>query len=202
MMRDIDSFSYLVRNYCPNLPDFIFSRAFIKAAREYFKRTEAWTDTITSTPDVDGNITLSASASEIRINKVLRVEFEGRLLNALPSLPEMIGSGKTEFYYTLSPRSIRLLPPPKELTPANVMVSQIPAISATQLDDDVVEDNSEGLIAGTVADIKSMPGTDWYEPNQSFHYSQEFKKLIDDKRIEIMQRYGVAEQTIHIPNFM
>ena len=202
MMHSVDDFSYLVRNYCPNLPDFIFSRAFIKAAREYFKRTGAWTDTRTAMPDANGNVTIEADSSSLRINKILRVEFEGRVLSALHSLPEMVGTGKTEFYFTQSPRSLKLLPPPKELTQVSVMVSQMPAMSANRIDTEVVEDNAEGLIAGTVADIKSMPGTDWYEPNQAFQYSQQFKMFIDDKRIDVMQRYGVAEQTIHVPDFM
>jgi hypothetical protein len=201
-MTEITKFTKYVTNYCPNLPTFVFSQAFTVAGREYFKATQAWSETLTvSVVPGQSEIDLFKFTADSDIEAIDEVRLDLVPMAYLQTKPADTKEGKPCYFYTKSKRCITVYPVPKEAQTLIVEVRLVPKVGAERFPGSVFAEHFEGLVAGTVANLKRMTGTEWFDPNGASEFYNEFHRHIDTKRMEIEHGHTNAELTISYPSF-
>ena len=202
-MADIQDYAYLAANFCRNVPRFTFERAFVNAARVYFKQTHAWQSTIKlSVKAGKAEYAIDTLEDDAEIESIISVADDTRYLPANNFIPVVTRSEKPTSHYARSKRSIGLNPVPKEDATYTVVIASKPILEAKVIEDEVFNDNAEGLIHGAVMQLKMMGGTTWHDPQMAAYYENEFEKCITEKRIELMHGQNNAELHIQYPNFI
>lgn len=201
-MAKFADYTRYAASYCPNLPNMVFNRAMLSACKEYFTKTQAWTDTVTLDL-VEGKTVYEFPEPWecAAIDTVLSVKLDGKSLSRHTSVEHGPKRDKVSAFALINKKEIDFYPEPKQAQTVTIEYSIKPAFDTTELPSEVFDEHFEGLIAGAIWQIKRMPGTDWYDPNASGIHYQEFQAFIDQKRIEMMTGGNNTDLSVNIPNF-
>lgn len=186
----ISSLYSMASPFCPNVPTFVFERAFVSAARKYFDETKSWKEKGSIDVNSDSHeYTVSASDTVNTVPFYINwVEFDGRRLEETSNIPAVVKFTSTPTCFEKAGRHFSLYPRPKQLMTLIVSVSNKPSLDATEIPDYVVDDNEQGLRFGVIAELKNQIGTDWHDPQGHAEYLALFNQEIATKRVQMAQQ--------------
>lgn len=163
-------------------------RTFRNACVDFFKRSEAWVyrpsalTAIKGIPEVDIEV-----PPETRCQKILTLDFKGKKLEPTSEvlLDDRVSGwreaeGKPKVFFKLPGNRVRVSPTPKE-TEALVMsisVALTPSRDSTSIDEVMLEEHYEALLAGTFNRLMSMRDQPWSNPQLASAYGMQFEEAI------------------------
>lgn len=201
-MADITSFTKYVTNYVPGLPTFVFARAFLSASREYFKQTQSWRETLTIPVKALGNdVDLFKFTPGSDVESIIHVRAGDKELIPIQHLPVGNEVGSPECFYASTKRELILYPSPENELTLDVLVTLTPKVGTETFPEHLFSEHFEGLIAGTIANLKRMTGKDWFDPNGAAEHYSEFQRHIDTKRLENAHQHSNSDVFISYPSF-
>lgn len=168
-------------------PAIVAERAILMAAIQFCQQTNVvrWDDYFTAS-DATHSYPLDTPAGTA-VQRIERVAFDGQ---ALPPLPiedaeldfptwrNVVAPGRPQGFTQSEPGSIVLLP--CQAGRVDFTVSLAPTPTANSLPDVLASKFFYGIAAGAVAQLKSMVGTSWYDPDGIAWQQSQFAQAIAD----------------------
>jgi len=202
-MARFDELTHMVSPFAPNVPPFVAATAIRDGARDYFRSVHAHIeevsivisagqDTVIIEPDSNGTEILAIT--EVQTNdysKLKKVQSIGVKIDGVPNS-----------YMGVSTGTIRVAPVPKVNTTLIVKLALRPTYSATDIEDELLSSNEDGIRYSALARLKRQPATDWYSPEEVGYYQSLFDQEVGQKRIAIMNGGLSGNITMKIPDFM
>jgi hypothetical protein len=198
-MANFKDYTKFAASYCSNVPTLVFARAMLTASRQYFTKTQAWQESyeIALLPDVNEYET-PLPYDCVAIDTVISATIDGKPLHATTSSMSTASNTKSTPTLFMNPNKDLVIfsPTPAKAGLVEITYSLKPSIDTEEMPDGLFDDHFEGLIAGTVFELKRMRGKDWSDPAGAGDFLIEFNAFIDQKRIELMQGNNNAELRI------
>lgn len=162
---------------CENVPSFIFEAAMVDAARYYFDKTHSWIESgvITTIPQQNTYILDSSDVNEKSIISIKSIKDE---------------NSKIERFDSLLRNQFRLYQVPTSAKELHFEVVIRPAWDATEIPNDVFEQNQEALKYGVIFELKKQRNTDWHDPQGAVDFENKFERAISAKKLEIATAYN------------
>lgn len=196
-------YTKLAAPFCPNLPSIVFSRAMLSAAREYFTQTQGWQE------NIEVNVVQGVFEYKLPfpwapglLDTVISVYIDDQILGDLQARLKPENEGMPRYFFILNKTHIQFMPIPSQDKTAIITVSMKPSIMTEYLPQLVMDEHFEGLMAGTIWQVKRMVGTDWYDPQSALDFRAEFEAFIDQKRIQMLQNNSNSELFINMASFL
>lgn len=201
-MPKFADYTKFAASYCPNLPAFIFERAMLSAAREYFTSTQSWQEDI-EIELTQGNFEypIPFPWEAAMIGNVLNVTIDGKSLTGLGVKLKPEYEQTPKYFSLIGKETIQFMPIPSQAKTAVITVILKPSIQTNSMPKDVLDEHFEGLLAGTIWEIKRIAG-DWYNPQESLDFRAQFEAFIDLKRIEMARGNSNNELRIQMEPFL
>jgi hypothetical protein len=195
----------------PTAPNQIVTRYMRDAAREFCRRTLAWkadvlaltvtadTANVTVTPPTDG-VLIDINSAVLDNNTPLVKKTRAQLDKAFPKWRTEAG---TPTHITLSEtqNDILLVKIPATTYTSLLDVSGVfvPTLTATTLDDNLVDRYGEDIVNGALYRLLRLPGKPWSDPNQALFYGTLFEDAINDAKTEVADgnMVGVARKVTY-----
>ena len=161
----------------PNCPNPVALRALRDTMMDFCRRSESWivyddfAVTVASQPDVVLNL-----LDNTRIVKILSLTHNGTPLQPASEkvLDNQIHSWRSEegiprAFFEMLGNKVRLYPIPEETKVGLVKgsIALAPTRSATEMDEDLVDNWLEGIVAGAQHRLMMMPNQPWTDPNRA-----------------------------------
>lgn len=199
---NLSSLIGLVTPYCPNVPDFVFEGAILECARDYFDKTKSWIVQGSLTAPAGTNLfTIDAPESNMVVVSIDSVELvdSGQQLEPVPQVNNFPVQSTPTCYALLRRDTIKLYPTPKSSTNLTINIAVKPTFAATEIDDQIFEDNAEAIKNGTIAILKRQVGTDWYDPEAANYFQRQYELGIGDKKLEMQTNFNPNALEIATP---
>ena len=167
-------------------------RTFRNACVDFFKRSEAWVHRPAPLTPVKGLTELDIDVpAQTRCHKILTLDYKG---NKLQPTSEVLlddrvpcwrgAQGQPKVFFKLPGNRLRLSPTPV-MTEALVMaisVALTPSRDSTGIDEVVLEEHYEALLAGTFNRLMSMRDQPWSNPQLAAAYGMQFEQAITEAK--------------------
>ena len=183
-MTALTTMRTLVITQIPAANDLLIDRVILEAAREFCKQTRVLRQNVTGTVTAGTlNVTLTPPTDTELIDVVSATLDGNRLTRKTTSQLDVINpkwrteTGGSDFI-TLSDTLNDVLVAPLSATTFTsglvVRGAWRPVLGATTLDDRLVSDWSDALLAGAYARLYGIPGQSWSSPQMSDYYQSMF----------------------------
>jgi hypothetical protein len=196
-LANFKDYTRFAASYCPNLPPMVFARAMLTAARQYFNKTQAWQESyeIALEPGTSKYET-PLPYDDIAIDTIISATIDGKELRAFSNGVFPAKDGTPTAFMNPNKDTMIVSPTPTRAAILEITYSLKPSINTTELPDGVFDEHFEGLIAGTIFELKRMPGVDWSDPAGANNFLAQFQVFIDQKRVEMIRGNNNAELQI------
>ena len=186
-MANFENYTRFASSYCPNLPRMVFARAMLTASRQYFSETQAWLETyeITLVPGIDQYETPLPYDCAL-IDTIVSATLNDKPLDATTGYISPAKDGEPKMFMNPNKDTVILRPVPVNAGVLSVTYALKPSIETEELPDNLFDEHFEGLLAGTIFELKRMPLKDWTDPAGAGDFLTQFKIFIDKKRIELL----------------
>tara|TARA_R110002049_G_scaffold127881_2_gene285041 strand:- start:9194 stop:9805 length:612 start_codon:yes stop_codon:yes gene_type:complete len=196
-MANFKDYTRFASSYCPNLPPMVFARAMLTAARQYFNKTQAWQETyeIALEPGIDKYET-PLPYDCVAIDTIISATIDGKELKAFSKGSFPAKDGTPKVFMNPNKDTMIVWPIPTKDSVLEITYSLKPSIETEELPDGLFDEHFEGLLAGTIFELKRMPGVDWSDAVGANNFLAQFKVFMDEKRIELLHGNNNAELQI------
>ena len=202
-MSAFTDYTRYAASYCPNLPSIVFSRAMLSVSRDYFTKTQAWTEELEVNLVADtSTYSIPALVASAIVDTVKSASIGNDYLINLPAIAKSDAQGKPTHFALPSKAELLVYPTPKEAHTLAIEVTLKPSIETTELPDDLFDEHFEPLIAGCISNIKRMANTEWFDPQGALQFEQDYNRMVDEKRLELARGSNNSELSIQYPSFM
>lgn len=168
-------------------------RTFRNACVHFFKHSESWVYRPTPLTPVASIPELSIEVpDETRCYKILTLDYWGKKLEPTSEvllddrIPRWrIARGKPTVFFKLPGDRVRIVPTPEhtEVMAINITVALTPSRASVGIDELVLEEHYEALLAGTFNRLMSMRDQPWSNPHLAAAYGMQFNQaIIEAKR--------------------
>lgn len=188
----------------PSVPEGLALRALADSAKEFFTRTHAWQDKLSSVSLRVGSNTYDLSADDgVQIVALKDVRIAGeRLVPAAveqarlqSSLP---GPGVPSAFVQVSPTSIELNRAPADAARLTVRAALTLALNATAVDipDTVFDEYGEAIAQGAKMRLVRQASQPWSAPEAGSLYATSYYSAINAAKIRAMSSMGEADMQV------
>lgn len=205
-MKSWDSFYPDVLPSVIGCPDQVMNQALLRAAQEFFRRTNVWTlwlDTIRTAAHAEYDIPLE---SKTELVKLQRATLQGRPLTvttpeALPADWQTSPSGLRSCVFTRDRKVLTLLPITSTNEFLRIEASLQPSNSATGISDEFFDLYVEAIAHGALARIQRLPSAGFYNLQAAMDSDQLFKQAIGTVAIQQFRAFSSAAPRQKIKTF-
>lgn len=207
---------WMVREALPGVPEPVLFRRYMQAAKDFFRRSNAWVYVVTDVDDdrattglpfVDLYPYLPVDTSIVDILSIKYQDGTPIRFMARDQLNEQIldwqnqeGTNKPDYYTLIEPGSWSFVPskPSQDLSAAfTFRVSLAPKVpDRTTLPDFLLDEWDEALAAGALASLYALPGRDWSDVNLATAHSIAFESWVIKARSRAEADYGQPVRTV------
>lgn len=192
-----------VRVYIPEVPSFVVQRHLLRSVREFCEETRAWRVSGTLST-VAGTATISLSSLLPTTTELVDIISMKNSQGGAPLVPRTFkwldenitnwrsDSNDTANYYVLeSNNTIRLTPTPAS-TVSGAYYTRIavkPTISATTLDDVLVNKFRETIISGALGLLLMIPRKPWTDAKMAAYHTAKFESAMAAAKTEAAEEF-------------
>ena len=185
-MKTWDDFLPLLRPHVPSCPDITIKSYLGIVAADFFTRTHLWRDNIDSIYVAPGIYEYDLSADAL-VEHVISVivddrEVERTDMRLIPN-ERRYSTGHPTHYWIQSDNAIRLFPIPDKKVTLKLTAVLRPSRTGTGVEDWIYEMWADAIVAGTVAQLTSIPGKDWSSADVYGYNAQKYERAITNARI-------------------
>lgn len=170
-------------------PDFVIENSCRSAARRFFTESRALVEkcpVFLRAGCGRREFILPDDYTAIAINNVW---YNGVLLSGVESRAAFNDTKGTPRLYSADLNGIDFFPTPEDDKKVTVELVVAPSLTSKGLKDSILNRYAEALSYGAIAEICSMAGHAWFNPEMSQHYRDLFQTEITQARIDIDQGY-------------
>ncbi|MBY6105023.1 hypothetical protein KUW19_00840 [Ferrimonas balearica] len=194
--------------YVSGCPEVIIEQAVSQAAREFFRQTQVWRETL-PLDVVEGQtayaLPVHTYGTEAFIEEVVRVfrpmpnRQRDEDLYAVPHTSDLPNLGSRPIAFT-SPRPDQLLlaPSPVEAETLQAEAVLVPTTTATSIPDHYYEPYAQALLHGAIYELKGQSGHPWFDPNSVTYHGNLFQQYIAEATIRRHQGNVNATQSVRM----
>tara|TARA_R110002167_G_scaffold91458_1_gene246096 strand:- start:168002 stop:168583 length:582 start_codon:yes stop_codon:yes gene_type:complete len=193
----------MVAPFASTVPPFVAANAIRDGARDYFRSVHAHTGEVTITILAGSDRAIvEPDSDETEILAISEVKFNDfNVLRKVQSIGCEI-SGPPSAYMGIGNSTIRVSPIPKVDTNLIVKLALRPTFAATEIEDEILLNNEEGIRYAALVRLKRQPSTEWHSPSEVEYYSSLFNQEVGQKRIEMLNGGLDGNLTMKIASFM
>jgi hypothetical protein len=203
-MATIVSLLPSVAHMARGVPSRILVDAYRRAVREFCARTRWSTRTLAAFPTVIDQVsyTLALDGGDDQVEVIgvrwLRINTGGELKRMTETFVDQedlnVTSGESDGY-EYRPHGVVLLdPPPSGVWNLTAKVVVQPTRVATEIDDNLLVDWEEGLIAGALYHLYRMPNTAWFNVQAGNDQHGLFNNAIHSAKSDVARNYNAGAE--------
>lgn len=188
-----------IRTHIPELPSFVADRELLRAAREFCEETRAWRANINVTTVAStATYTLSVPTNTELVDVISMKKSDGStpvVPRTFKWLDENLADWRTttsdtaNYYVLESNNVVRLVYTPAAAVTYNTRIAVKPTLSATTLDDVLVNKYREPLISGALGLLFMIPRKPWSDTNLAAFHTGMFNMAKAGARTEAAEEF-------------
>lgn len=191
-----------VRAHIPEVPSFIVQRDLIRATREFCERTRAWRVSV-SMVTIASSSTISLTSYLPSNTELVDIISMKNSAGGAPVVPRTIvwldenlsqwrtnnTSTTASYYVRESNTTIRLIPTPASVATYNVRMAVKPLLTATTIDDILVNKFRETFISGALSFLFMIPRKPWTDMNAASIHAARFESGMTEAKAEATDEF-------------
>jgi hypothetical protein len=214
----ITEFKKLVAPDVLPCPDPMVNREVLSIMLEFCKKTnilqrdfELEVDSDEIDTDLQDSIDFDISewSNDLRPVAVLEIQIDGTSFlpvsrNIRNTHTDFDGSNdaRVRYFWIPNDHTIRVFDLNANLSRIWLNISVKPLRNATEVDDTLLEDWSEAIVAGAKWKLLSAPGKEWSDPVAGEFYRREYRKYLSQAKAQVLRgATGVYQETVQWKSF-
>ena len=177
----------LARPYIKDCPRVLVHAEMLRAAREFCEKTHAWRESRYVGFGANLNeSTINAGEGNAFVATIsARKKGETTKFGYVTNPDDMsLATGVPSLWSSKTISKLMISPVPIEQIILQVEIALKPALTGTEIPDEIAETWGEGIADGAVYNLLMMEDTEWYNPDRASFHKNRFDNLITDARIK------------------
>lgn len=199
-----DKFYPYMQPYVPGCPEIVMASHLQEASAKFLEKSEIWRFEIETDFAVKNvaDYPIFLPSSEAVLENVFEIVLDNKVISRVSdrhlNSTTFTTNSCPQYYSIYQDASIKFYPTPdKKYTFRGSGVLKT-KLTATGVEDWIFESHGRCISYGAIAQLTSVPGKEWSNPELSMYYRQKFAKEADDAKSRDYRRVGAR---VRGPNF-
>lgn len=180
-------------------PEPTLARELRSAAADFCRRTKTWRKTLT-VPILAGTALVAlALPADAVLADVISARWNDCALEYVSDRGQLyrnVDSGPAAYLTQTGPLEVQLLPAPNQDGTLLLRAALAPSQAAASLEDALVEEFADALLAGTLSRVLRVPGTAWHNPQMAGFYAMEYERLCEAAKLRGNRDTSPVQRTV------